>query len=141
MHITLGAAVLIVGLLYLLTIPAGRKVLAALALIGGGVFAWLVQQENASADQRATKEAYLITHYAEMHARCDKKYPDPLSHGANSFEWRWWSDCMSGKGEDLSKEIDSWRATIKGDPMAVACEEYKRPSASSRLIAPSCEGG
>jgi hypothetical protein len=148
MHISIGAAIIIFGLLsfasYLAKSPEGRKVLGAaflLIIVGGaGIFAWLVQQENAQAEQRATKEAYLITHSAEMHARCNKKYPDPLSHGANSFEWRGWSDCVSGKGEDLSKEIDSWRATVK-DPMAAACEEYKRPGSLYYGYVPQCEQG
>jgi hypothetical protein len=132
MHISIGAAILILGLLYLATTPAGRKVLGVVFVLivvgGGGIFAWLVQQENAQADQRDTKEAYLTAHHAEMQVRCYQKYPDPLRDGALSYRWRGWSDCMSGKGEDLSKEIDAWRATVK-DPVAAACEEYNRSSA------------
>jgi hypothetical protein len=79
MHISIGAAILIIGLLYLATIPAGRKVLgvAFLVIVGGG--GSLIVLANHNFNERVAqmrvediKQAALQT---ERNALCEKRYP------------------------------------------------------------------
>ena len=66
MHIGIGAAILILGLLWLATSKAGLKVLAVLAVVAavgvGGVFYVANQEEKARTAPDAVK------------ARCEKEY-------------------------------------------------------------------
>ena len=55
MHITIGAAILILGLLFLATFPAGRKVLLTVVLVGSvgtyAVFAMMERDRQANVAQ------------------------------------------------------------------------------------------
>jgi len=62
MHITIGAAILILGLLFLATFPAGRKVLGVVLLlivIGGVGVGYVVEQQTKQAQARNAAEAQL----------------------------------------------------------------------------------
>jgi hypothetical protein len=81
----MGAAILIVGLLFLATSPAGRKVLGValiLLLIGGvGILALLHQMEkgNQARNARDAQEAKQeLASLAESEKICSERYPlDP----------------------------------------------------------------
>ena len=78
MHISIGAAILILGLLFLATSRAGLKVLSVLALfvVAGGVYIHgIYQQEDAA---HAAAQANYQAHLPELRAKCEKEWPlDP----------------------------------------------------------------
>jgi hypothetical protein len=94
MHISIGAAILILGLLFLATSPSGRMVLGAvfvLIVVGVvGIFALLNQQENQQ-----------LALAAEKRAACEKKYPDDpsIKPGAALYGFReqMREDCEAGR--------------------------------------------
>jgi hypothetical protein len=79
MHITLGAAVLAVGLLYLLAIPAGRKVLGVvfgLAIIGVIGLVALVAPPNGQAQHEAyVQQKAANAQFLARVAACEKRFP------------------------------------------------------------------
>lgn len=75
MHISIGAAILIIGLLWLATFPAGRMVLLTVALVGGvGVGALLYQDH-------LTTLANVEQHKAWVLANCNG--PGYLKYGCH----------------------------------------------------------
>lgn len=63
MHITIGAAILIVGLLFLATFPAGRKVLGVVVLLivfGLVGVGYVVEQQTKEAQARNDAKAQLL---------------------------------------------------------------------------------
>jgi hypothetical protein len=78
MHISIGAAILILGLLFLATSKAGLKVLGVVALVGvvGVGAALYFDQQNQTA--RAAAQAEWQAHLPELRAKCEKLWPlDP----------------------------------------------------------------
>jgi uncharacterized protein HemX len=81
MHITIGAAILIVGLLWLATSKARLKVLGVLfvvAVVGGGGFIyWLEQQAQQHEAQYAAQKAEERARNAKEYADCVQKFQVP----------------------------------------------------------------
>ena len=78
MSISIGAAILILGLLFLATSKAGLKVLGVVALAGvvGVGAAFYLDQQNQTA--RAAAQAEWQAHLPELRAKCEKLWPlDP----------------------------------------------------------------
>jgi hypothetical protein len=77
MSLAIGAAILILGLLFLATSPAGRKVLGfvfvliVVGVVGGvGFFSWVNQQAK---EIHAQREYWSLV--TERQAACEKKHP------------------------------------------------------------------
>jgi hypothetical protein len=89
-HIGVGAAILIIGLLWLATSKAGLKVLGVLAvlvvIVGGalGIYLYGVTQQEAAA--HAAYQARL----PEIRAKCEKEWPfvEPDRAHPSNFEMR-----------------------------------------------------
>jgi hypothetical protein len=90
MHISIGAAILILGLLFLATSKAGLKVLGAvlvlLIVVGvfGGVYLHGVFQREEAA--HAADDANWQAHLPELRAQCEKMYPVDPSEAPTSFK-------------------------------------------------------
>jgi hypothetical protein len=78
MHIGIGAAILILGVLWLATSKAGLKVLGVLALIGcvggAGFFYWAQQDEQKAAvrARQACLESYKTADFKQTCGNCPK---------------------------------------------------------------------
>ncbi len=86
MHISIGAAILILGLLFLATSKAGLKVLgiAAVAALGLGAYVWWLSDQS---DQRvAAANADWQAHLPEVRAKCEKRYPIDPAEAPTSFK-------------------------------------------------------
>jgi uncharacterized protein HemX len=81
MHISIGAAILILGVLFLATSKAGLKVLGVVAVVGvvggGGVLYWGEQQAQQHKAQYAAQKADERAYDAKEYADCVQKFQVP----------------------------------------------------------------
>jgi hypothetical protein len=80
MHISIGAAILILGFLFLATSKPGLKVLGVLFVVGvvggGGVIYWVQQQDQQYEAQYAAQKAERA-YNAKAYADCVQKFQVP----------------------------------------------------------------
>lgn len=102
MHIGIGAAILILGLLYLATSKAGLKVLGVLAVVGvfGVGAALYLEQQNVNAHAAAMADWQV--HLPEVRARCEKMYPIDPAEDPTSFK-SWHTIGQRGDCEHLAR--------------------------------------
>jgi hypothetical protein len=86
MHIGIGAAILILGVLFLATSKAGLKVLGVVVVgaLGLGAYVWWLSDQ--SAQRVAAANANWQTHLPEVRAKCEKWYPIDPAEALTSFK-------------------------------------------------------